>query len=271
MKRKIWFGIGLLSAAAALVSGIYLALPGEPTFEEAKKDSGRREAYVECVEKRFKLNELPYVEDVYYSAGEGAADFPTSVEGKPAMKTEWKGKTDKDKDKIAVYDLAFNPDFNEADFLSTLIDHEIEGHARPAHFAFSDIGYFDEDEFVEVDGGVNVGLLSSIYELYAYRNQIRMASERGVDSKFMAFICQSYWEHYSNIIHPESENRLKDKKPLRKFRELFFLPNFLTQEITMDGVYSGTVIMPDRRMFTPYGPIELPDYLKEKIKEWKGK
>jgi len=158
----------------------------------------------------------------------------------------------------------------ENNFLSILIDHEIDGHAKPFHFAWSDVGYFDDDDFLSSDGTkIAMDIFASVYELYALRNQIRKAPERGVDKEFLIDISKSYWMHYSRIIQPDADKDLKKPEIIRKFRIEFFIPELMHHTVTIGDQYRGPLITEDGKMITSYGPVELPDYLKEKVEEWR--
>ncbi len=258
--------------SAALASGLYFVFPRDPTFEEAKKYPEKRQAYIEAVEKKFKLDGLPYVEDVFYNNIKVERNVQSPLEGESAMRTVLTGRKPGEEYDIEIYDAAFNPDFSEPDFLSCLIDHEIEGHARPYHHSFSDIGGVEDSMFTKEDGKkFNEKLEYTVFELYAYTVQIKKLRERNVDTKFNNFIWSSYWEHYSDIIHPGAEKGLKEPGNLKRFRELFFVPELLKLMVSIKEFYTGPAISPDGgKIMTTYGPVELPDYLKEKVEEWRG-
>src|SRR3989338_3884283 len=112
MNKKGVFGI-LSGLALAAIGTFYFWSEKDPTFEEAKKDRTKRAAYVEAVEKKFNLDELPGVRDVRYNAVEVGKEIYSPLKGESAMKTILIGRMPGEEYDIEVYDGAFNPDFGE--------------------------------------------------------------------------------------------------------------------------------------------------------------
>jgi len=275
MQKKNKAVIGLLSAAT-LAS--YFILPQGLSFEEARRDGTKRAAYVESVERRFHLDDLPYVADVRYDKNPKASPVSSPVPGGSAiMMTLFEGKSTGEEYAIDVYDGAFAQEFTEAEFLSCLIDHEVEGHARSAYEEFADIGLSPKD-FVKDDGGHALDFLFYVSELNSYRRQMSNMHRRPVSQNFRDSIYVAYWRHYSEILSPKFETALKNRDVIRKARKLFFIQEFLTRRLVIPENYLASMpeghranppVTAGGRMLTVYGFVELPDYLKEMADVWR--
>jgi len=244
------------------------------TFEEAKRDPGKREQYVKDVVRRFGLDNLPYVERVYYSELQDIQNASvTNIQ--MSMSTDFiigdigKGK----KHSIQVYKEAFDPLDNEteSDFLSGLIDHETEGHARSVHFGFEDLGGFKLKDFDFISGAdskIPYYFLTSISELSAYKKQVSLSRQRGTTQRKLNAVRVAYMQYYSLIMQPALDDLISDKSVLRRCREVFFDQQVLTSPIEATGYPGGTPLMPEGKLRTTHGIIELPDYLKAKAASW---
>ncbi len=270
--EEYFFG-GIRKAAKSIFGENYVS------FEDAKNRPEKRAQYVNDIVRRFELDKLPYVESIEY-AEIASYTAPKEIHGpnaKFAMTTQSRSREigNGGKFKILVYSPAFEaPNYlNENDFINGLGDHEVI-HAKMQSEGFHDIE-FNTDDFSHKDHKEKFAsiLVDSITELYAYRNEINEAPKRNVSREHFLSSLRAYWFYYSNLICPsEEDNLLKNPEAIKRFREFFFAPFFLRMEITHKEIgYQGPVIMPDDRMMTYNGPLELPIYLKGKVAQWRNK
>lgn len=273
VKRKRMWGFGLLAATTALGSALWFSHPNNPTFEEACADPNKRAAYVEAVERKFRLNELPYVEDIKYSS-EARFDSKRGQAGMEVLDANVHSIGKGRKFVVQVYDGAFDSSFaaNEMEFVSSLIDHEVEGHAKPQssgypNFQLQDLELAHMCQVMTYEGSKEqiLSVDEIVLELYAYRNQLRKAAQRGMNDHHNRVMGDYiYW--FSVLVNPQVQNSL-DKETLKRFLSDFFIPEFAQHDVEMRG-YRGPLILHDGKMATYFGVIDLPDYLKEKVDLW---
>ncbi len=293
VKKKGKWRLGLVAAAAALGSVLWFGHPTDPTFEEAKQDKSKRADYVEFVERKYKLNELPYLHDVrYVDRLSGIADGPPERSAMAMSGFHYNGSDKKARAIIHVYDVAFDNLSSTNQFLSVLIDHEIEGHARPSYFdgfrGFENISIPSDRYFEFHDPSYFTVTPGDIFlELYAYRNQLEVSKHRGLNEDETDEIRKSQLFYYHMLFHPQIESMM-NPETLKRLRADFFLRDFMYMDISVPSTENdtnwkrgteykkgklwsrGPIITKDGNMMTPYGLLDLPDYLKEKADRWRS-
>ena len=254
--------IGSSLAGLGIVGALYFCFNREPTFEEAKAERNKRAPYVESVEKRFNLDELPYIDDVLYKPEETNRPkmfiiHDNEIHG--AMKTV--ANTETRKSVVEIYDVAFNASTTEGDFISVLVDHEIRGHALASFDNFDGIGGLKKAEW----DNLPEDLSACVDELNAYRIQVREMRSRNTSEETTSSIRMRYVEYYSYLLTFPDTDPLVDSTVLRKLREAFFIPELLSFKVSTKSGYMGPIITPQGSIITEQGIIELPDYLKRKM------
>ncbi|HLD41913.1 MAG TPA: hypothetical protein VJB06_02670 [archaeon] len=265
--EEFFYGLGRRALA-----GIADRFSGEHyvTFEEAQRDPSKREQYVKDVVRRFGLLELVYLDRVSYCSEPPKEDNNEIADSTSLMQTEHTigdiGK--KIPHRTTIYPIAFDSAkiLTEGDFLSVLIDHETEGHAKPIYFGYEgiDVSHLLADEKNSIEP-----LYTDVGELYAFRNQIKNASGRRVSPANLRNMDTLYWMYYSDLIHPIRNNDVKNPNELKKLREMFFSRRFLTDPIKTPRGYQGPIAIENGKMMTWFGWIELPDYLQAKVDQWR--
>lgn len=248
VSRRKFFG---LFAGAAVFGGLgyCLARYNPPTFQEARADKSLREEYVNHIAE--PLEELEYIKDIIYLGGRGVEGSGMSINFNPMDVGRRKSVS------IYVYDNPFGHGSvkNENDFLSLLVDHEIEGHARNIYYGF---GWFEMDDLLASPGEYSEQVFFDVYELIAYGNQLEKRHERGISKDTLKHTLGKYYDYYSDLINPVRDESIINRKMLGKFRERLFLEDFLDMFALLDGK-RYKVILPGGVMNTKYGPVKLPE------------
>ena len=254
-----------LAYGAALLSVSPLELlannPQNITFQDAKKNPVLRQAYVK--QMAGKILPLEYVGKVYYvprntTENGGMAIANYNVGEIPSRK----------KYNIEVCLNAFNVDViqNDNDFLSALLDHEIDGHAKNFHYGFS---RFKESDFMNGPASYNGTVLKAAFELEADGNQLTKTKERKVSEQMLTNTTLCYFNSYSDLYHPSASN-INEQGALERLRVEYFISELLKMTLTLDfpsGVhYHGRIITSDGSLMTNNGPIQPNQELSDKIK-----
>lgn len=251
-RRCIISSIGVLGLGGLA----YLLSRERPSFQDAQKDAGVRPSYVAYWQKQFQ--HLGHIGGITYSTNEAPRDHA-------GMATNFVVGTigDRIKQPITVFKGAFEYASikSESDFLSVLVDHEIDGHAK---IFYEGSPEFKEDEFL-IEGSQTAydrNVEEDVIELYAYENQWKKRQERNISPEMAQTTLQQLWKNYSDLIHPVRNNAIANKASLEKFRKRFFLSEFEYMRISVNGK-SGPVMLPNNQMMTVFGPVDLPSYLRK--------
>jgi len=251
-RRQVIGGICLLG-----IGGLaYLLSRERISFQDTQKDSEMRPSYVAYWQKQFQ--NLDHISSIAYSANEGPKDHA-------GMATNFVVGTigNRIRQSITVFKGAFEYASikSENDFLSVLVDHEIDGHAK---IFYEGSPEFQEDEFL-IEGSqtsYNSNVAQDVFELCAYENQWKKRQERNISAEMAQNTLQQLWKHYSDLIHPIRDNAIANKASLEKFRKRFFLNEFEYMRISVNGK-SSPVMLPNNQMMTVFGPVDLPPYLRK--------
>lgn len=226
------------------------------SFQEAQKNPNLRSPYVAYWQRQFQ--HLDHISSIAYSTNEAPKDHA-------GMATNFVVGTigNRIKQSITVFKVAFEDRSitNENDFLSVLVDHEIDSHAR---IFYEGSPEFQEDEFL-IEGSkteYNSNVAQDVFELYAYENQWKKRKERSISSELEKHTLIQFWKRYSDLIHPIRDTSIANKASLEKFRKRFFLNEFQHMHVSFNNI-SSPFILPNNKIMTFYGPIDLPAYLKK--------
>ncbi len=249
--------LGLISGG----SGLNALLNKHISFEDAQKDPSLRESFVNQLKAEYQR---PYITGVAYSSETPA---PVNPEIRPqGIGAEVVGLNPADMGsrkayEVRVYPGAFSDNVKtERDFLSMIVDHEIEGHA--AHFHFG--GSITAQEFQLIDSTYHPAV-QPMLELVAYSGQLQRAQTRGVSPEYKDNIVQQYCSYYGQLLtSPREEFVLKNPETIRRAETLFFDPTLLsvrfgtTPLITRDGSRFLYLLPNNERL-------ALPDHVVKKI------
>lgn len=257
-RRKFLLASGA-GLAGILAGGAYFTQE-EITFEDAKADESLRNQYFERHQALFAR---PYVKEVTYSkvasSSHQYAEVLGVLRGDAGSKKAYN---------IAVYDSAFS--YGESELLSTVIDHEIDGHASFLHWGYADVNGIDirPSMFLTKDGQYNLAWDPAL-ELIAYSVQLARGKERGISENFFRFLMKNYCGYYARMCQYDPMENQVDPLGIDRAKDAFFNPFLLTIKIgqlpfiVRDGERYGC-LLPDKQVPTA---VPLPYSVCKRIRE----
>ncbi len=192
------------------------------SYQDAKRNPALRE---EFLRERTDLFKRTYITDVMYKqTGEESSTFQGYDKlahivgyktGEMGMRKSYT---------LEVFADAFdNPAVTtENDFLSAIVDHEIEGHARAFH---EGVDRFGDDKF-RVHNGAFHRVMIPVQELIAYRHQWDQSTQRGVSKQFSQEIMNSYYNYYALLFLVQDPEQLVNPSIIKEAQIAFFDPTY---------------------------------------------
>ena len=217
-------GIILAGIGALGITGIFAvtAKPEKITFQEARENPELRQEYLE----QFKhLFDKPYVSEVVY---EETQPENTKI-GARVGGYNLGEMGNREAYKVEVYPFAFKgePIKTEADFLSTLVDHEIEGHARIFYYGLKEM---PESAFRGTNGRYH-GAQIDAYEAFACQNQFMSPRIRSCSKEYGFGVLSQFHEYYSNLLSASKNFPFENPAAFEKAQTFFFKTTMLTARI----------------------------------------
>lgn len=203
-------------------------------FQEAKNNPKLRLEYINKISEPYL--KLAYIKEISY--------LNANIQGQEEMHTVYiLGQAgSQQKLKICIMPSIFDNEIlqNDNDFLSALVDHEIEGHAKKLYYGYEK---FSEDDFIldpKKFGQKKLFAkrpLQATFELEAYGNQLNNAVSRGMSNQFLETAVLRYYEYYCDLYNPSASNIINQQK-LEELKVEYFIPILL--KMRFKDLDSGT-------------------------------